>query len=165
MNPKKKAPAKKRKTVTKVKTKTVEQWLETLPEPYRTQAISQIDTGINKSRPIESLNETLRQFAVWGSTKEGYFYWQAVYSWTRGEGKLPEQSSWKPLEVEGIFVIPPPPFSTTLRRICGYLLATAPITSLLIVSYVTNNPWIGWATVVAVLMVACVAAGIRMIFE
>lgn len=164
MNPKKKAPAKKRKTVAKVKSKTVEQWLGTLPEPYRTQALSQIDPRFTGEEEV-SLSEAIMLMVDWEDTAEGFTYWNAVDDWACGDGELPEQSLRKPLEVGGIFIIPPPPISTTLRRVCGYLLATAPITSLLIVSYLTNNPWIGWATVVAVLMVACVAVGVRMIFD
>ena len=164
MNPKKKAPAKKRKTVAKVKSKTVEQWLETLPEPYRTQALSQIDPRFTGEEDV-SLSEAIRLMVDWDDTAEGFTYWNAVDDWACGDGELPEQSLRKPLEVGGIFIIPPPPISTTLRRVCGYLLATAPVTSMLIAAMVLGNYWIAGAIVVACLMIACIVTGIEMIFD
>ena len=164
MNPKKKAPAKKRKTVAKVKSKTVEQWLGTLPEPYRTQALSQIDPRFTGEEEV-SLSEAIMLMVDWEDTAEGFTYWNAVDDWACGDGELPEQSLRKPLEVGGIFIIPPPPISTTLRRVCGYLLATAPVTSMLIAAMVLGNYWIAGAIVVACLMIACIVTGIEMIFD
>ena len=160
MNPKKKAPAKKKIA----NPTTIKGWLETLPEPYQTQAISQ---AFPERLSFESkrLACSILCFSAWGRTNEGFEYWSAVEKWAAGFGELPEQSSRKPLEVGGIFIIPPPPISTTLRRVCGYLLATAPVTSMLIAAMVLGNYWIAGAIVVACLMIACIVTGIEMIFD
>jgi len=59
--------------------KTIEKWLEKLPEPIRTKAISQIEPkNCHWEEESESLYDALNSFCIWGNTKEGEDYWNDV---------------------------------------------------------------------------------------
>ena len=54
--------------------KTIIDYLNTLPEPYKTQAIN--NTGDkNLNRKVKSLNEALMSAFPWQGSPEGYRYW------------------------------------------------------------------------------------------
>jgi len=57
--------------------KTVGEWLEELPEPYRTAAISQ---AVLKKKTASSIRESIGVFTQWDETKEGSDFWYAVYN-------------------------------------------------------------------------------------
>lgn len=61
--------------------KTIKEWLEELPEPYRTQALELYDTywGDKDVPKTVSLPEALRGAFVWGNTTQGYEYWSSLY--------------------------------------------------------------------------------------
>lgn len=57
--------------------KTVKEWLDELPEPYRTQALEQTDNGdLNKTEP--TMNHTLGGMFVWSESHEGAEYWRQL---------------------------------------------------------------------------------------
>jgi hypothetical protein len=55
---------------------TVREWLETLPEPLRTLAISQ--TRVYADNQADDLIQALYRFEVWENTNEGHQFWQDV---------------------------------------------------------------------------------------
>lgn len=60
------------------KEKTIREWLEELPEPYRTEAINNayeliIDT------PEKSITEALSNAFVWKNSPQGNKYWNELY--------------------------------------------------------------------------------------
>lgn len=58
--------------------KTTKQWLETLPEPYRTQAFENAKLYGLLNRSYSSLKESLYSAFLWGETELGYTYWFEV---------------------------------------------------------------------------------------
>lgn len=63
--------------------KTIKEWLETLPEPYRAQALKNIaehpfDDKTDLTTPVESLAEAIDSFE-WFATEEGHDYWEELY--------------------------------------------------------------------------------------
>lgn len=56
--------------------KTIRQWFEELPEPYRSQAI---DNCIDPDRIESSQSAALDLGLDWGSTPQGYDYWEEFY--------------------------------------------------------------------------------------
>jgi hypothetical protein len=62
-------------------TKTIKQWLETLPEPYRGQALANLK---NPEQIDNSLNGALKGAFVWETSAEGHAYWEEV-----AKGKYP----------------------------------------------------------------------------
>lgn len=59
---------------------TVRGWLETLPEPYRTQALEVMEPKRAEKR-CGSLGQALDDMIAWSKTPQGYEYWSAVYFW------------------------------------------------------------------------------------
>jgi len=55
---------------------TVRGWLETLPEPYRTSAIDQMNC---ENRVVETITDALLSFNEWSRTEEGNDFWQGFY--------------------------------------------------------------------------------------
>ena len=56
--------------------KTIREWLEQLPEPYRSRAIGQIDTWFGMPcGSIHNVADAISWFADWNKTKEGAAYW------------------------------------------------------------------------------------------
>jgi hypothetical protein len=64
---------------------TVRGWLETLPSGYRERALGQQSNEIG----VTSLTHAIGSFAPWAQTKEGLYFWDAVYRWSCSEGDLP----------------------------------------------------------------------------
>lgn len=59
--------------------KTIKQWLETLPEPYRTRALENIYLG--KTEHIcNCIEDALISAFSWENSKQGLAYWQKIYS-------------------------------------------------------------------------------------
>lgn len=54
--------------------KTVEHWLNTLPEPYRTQALNNVDTIWLYSNAYDVSDALMKAF-VWSDSTEGFHYW------------------------------------------------------------------------------------------
>lgn len=58
--------------------KTIKEWLETLPEPYRGQALANCLPAMGHD-VTESLEESLFAGFAWSESPEGYSYWEKVY--------------------------------------------------------------------------------------
>lgn len=58
--------------------KTIREWLEELPQPYRGQALANMRPQ-NKDIEENTLQDGLQGAFVWSKTKEGRRYWQKVY--------------------------------------------------------------------------------------
>jgi len=54
--------------------------LKQLPEPFRTQALSQLGVPETMYCAVETLSEAVREFRSWADTKEGQSYWNAVFT-------------------------------------------------------------------------------------
>lgn len=54
--------------------KTVEQWLNTLPEPYRTQALNNVNTERLCSNAYD-VSEAIMKAFFWYDSTEGFHYW------------------------------------------------------------------------------------------
>ena len=57
---------------------TVKEWLETLPEPYRSQAIKNNNYSGN-NRQVRALADAIDSAFDWDITDEGQDYWEEVY--------------------------------------------------------------------------------------
>jgi hypothetical protein len=59
--------------------KTITQWLQTLPEPYRSQALNQPEAlrfrEYPHSQECDSLNEAINNAFLWKGTEQGQDYW------------------------------------------------------------------------------------------
>lgn len=82
--------------------KTPEQWFQALKEPYRSEAITNIDKTHYDYRDFqESLYDSLMDSFRWNDTKQGYDYWQDVYvSIKRGETTYLEPEILTPEQME-----------------------------------------------------------------
>lgn len=60
--------------------KTIKQWLEELPEPYRTQALENADR-CDLDKDAKSKPAALRNAFEWEETPEdqGYYYWEDLW--------------------------------------------------------------------------------------
>lgn len=67
------------------------EWLETLPEPYRSAALSQ-RTGFDLE--VDSLYKAVGNFAVWSATREGHDFWEDVHNAIEAITPLPTYSHW-----------------------------------------------------------------------
>lgn len=67
--------------------KTIKEWLETLPEPYRSQALENMNKN-NSDEKMNSLSNTLGIAFVWGNTKQGSLYWNDVYESAKKAEKI-----------------------------------------------------------------------------
>jgi hypothetical protein len=59
--------------------KTVLEHFETLPEPYRTQAIENCKDQGNEGLKVENLDEAFSDGFVWSRSKQGYDHWDDFY--------------------------------------------------------------------------------------
>lgn len=58
--------------------KTIREWLEELPEPYRTQAIDNtMERELSQAEP--SMHEAILGAFVWEETIEGFYYWAKLH--------------------------------------------------------------------------------------
>lgn len=58
--------------------KTIKEWLEELPEPYRTQSINNTPKKVLEVYK-QSLEKALLASFVWKNSKEGHGYWVFVF--------------------------------------------------------------------------------------
>lgn len=58
--------------------KTIKEWLETLDEPERTQALANVDPRMENAMAIEPCVALFHAFS-WGRTPEGVDYWKGIY--------------------------------------------------------------------------------------
>lgn len=58
--------------------KTINEWLNELEEPYRTQAINNSFYNINKTEKAKSLSFALSMAFIWDKTNEGHDYWEKL---------------------------------------------------------------------------------------
>lgn len=54
------------------------EWLEELPEPYRTQAIENTEATLLLER-VESLKMAVKCAFVWRNSTQGHEYWELFY--------------------------------------------------------------------------------------
>lgn len=66
--------------------KTIKEWLEELPEPYRTQALENV-SEYSLSQKDESLSEALKGAFTWIFTPQGHYYWMDLRDKLKLEGK------------------------------------------------------------------------------
>lgn len=64
-----------------IEMKTIEQWLNELPDGYRERALENVDKD-KLNYPTESMRSALVTF-TWSSSKEGYYFWNAVWNFYR----------------------------------------------------------------------------------
>lgn len=59
--------------------KTIEQWLNTLKEPYKTKALNNLlnDCKDNKTQTLE---EALKLAFTWANSDEGFLYWDELHT-------------------------------------------------------------------------------------
>ena len=81
--------------------KTPEQWFQKLKEPYRSQAIANIDKTHYDYRDFQkSLYDSLMDSFRWNDTKQGHNYWHYVYeSIKAGETTYLEPEKSEPIEL------------------------------------------------------------------
>lgn len=58
--------------------KTIEEWLNELPEPYKTNAIKNTPE-FNKQLLVDSITMALRKGFSWDYTPQGFIYWADLY--------------------------------------------------------------------------------------
>lgn len=61
--------------------KTIQQWLNTLKEPYKTKALNNIADKNKETKTINLSNALLIAFK-WSKTTEGYKYWDELHTKT-----------------------------------------------------------------------------------
>lgn len=68
--------------------KTIKQWLETLPEPYRGQALANLEKE-ESDHIVSSDCEAVNWAFNWGESPEGFEHWYAVYRHLKHGDPLP----------------------------------------------------------------------------
>lgn len=70
---------------------TIKGWLETLPEPYRTQALGVMWPEVSH-RACSALSSAIFDMCNWHSTTQGGVYWIPVYEWAKdpANNQLPD---------------------------------------------------------------------------
>lgn len=58
-----------------IEEKTTKEWLESLPEPHRIEAIQNTDPEILASDSIKTFDNALSGAFAWKETPQGYGYW------------------------------------------------------------------------------------------
>ena len=58
--------------------KTIKQWLQELPEPYRTEALDNYNDRYNPV--VENIFKALNYGFSWSATTQGYEYWLKIYN-------------------------------------------------------------------------------------
>ena len=88
-------------------TKTIREWLETLPDGHRERALEQCEELTGEGSAI-SLSDALVGFCKWSESREGHDFWSDVCKWASGfhlslpplpKEKKPEPRRGKPGEV------------------------------------------------------------------
>ena len=73
----------------KSKEKTVEQWLKTLPEPYKSKALAYAKKEENLKHWTESIHDAIFEGFTWRNTKEYVKFWYDVHASLRDKKPLP----------------------------------------------------------------------------
>jgi hypothetical protein len=61
--------------------KTIEDYLKTLPEPYKSKAFySAVKAGTDIKVEIENIQRAVRGSFIWGESPEGQNYWEDFYN-------------------------------------------------------------------------------------
>lgn len=58
--------------------KTIKEWIEELPEPYRTRSIENTEDELLLER-VESLKRAVKCAFVWRNSTQGHQYWEDFY--------------------------------------------------------------------------------------
>lgn len=69
--------------------KTIEQHLQTLPEPYRTLALKNADKE-DLDKEYETLPEALKDAFHWNKAPEGGDFWSQVDNWAEWQEEMKE---------------------------------------------------------------------------
>ena len=64
--------------------KTVKEWIQELPEPYRTEALENCN---DPNKEVQSLSSALFYAFRWSETKQGACYWREIHGKIFSEGK------------------------------------------------------------------------------
>lgn len=79
-------------------------WLQILPEPYRTEALANSDDEVSELTETDyepiNLAEALGAWFVWDGTPQGHGYWSQVAQWASGNAELPPPFT--KLEIKGM---------------------------------------------------------------
>lgn len=60
--------------------KTTKQWLESLPEPYRSEALNNADPRVLVKESTDSLlSEALISSFTWSTSSQGFNYWKKLH--------------------------------------------------------------------------------------
>ena len=59
--------------------KPIKQWLEELPEPYRTQALENCQEEFYLKKCTSSQHLALEHAFFWGKTPQGHNYWSDIW--------------------------------------------------------------------------------------
>lgn len=70
-------------------TRTIREWLETLPIGYRQRAIKAMWGEGRGGLTASTLEEAVYSLNNWDDTEEGHDFWAAVKQWATGRGDLP----------------------------------------------------------------------------
>ena len=62
-----------------------------------------------------------------------------------------------------VIMLPPPPPLFTIRRVCGFLLATLPCVALSIALILTGYAWLVWGMIIGVLVLLTMIIGVSML--
>lgn len=60
--------------------KTVKEWLQELPEPYRTKALKYAALEGRENKKVIDMRDALIWAFYWGQTVQGKAYWANLYS-------------------------------------------------------------------------------------
>jgi len=71
--------------------KTIKQWLETLEEPYKTEALNNSYSS-NEAIEVMSLSEALKWAFTWSVTNEGHYYWCNLHSINLNSERFEQES-------------------------------------------------------------------------
>jgi len=58
--------------------KTTKQWLESLNEPYKSEALSNMIKGVSDAK-VKTMSEALLTAFPWNHTKQGFQYWDELF--------------------------------------------------------------------------------------
>lgn len=67
--------------------KTIKEWLEELPEPYRTQALNNADEVLLECTE-ETQSEALKGAFMWFTTEEGHDYWSQLHKTLKNHANI-----------------------------------------------------------------------------
>lgn len=60
--------------------KTIKEWLETLPEPYKEKALEYAALENTLETRQETLHDALHSAFIWKQTVQGFEYWKGLFN-------------------------------------------------------------------------------------